>query len=168
MTRSGIKRILLEVDEERLGYAVQKRLSLHDDMSWFIQVTRDVYWCATYRELQNHGMSGPCKKPCFTNDDLENALDQVFSVRGKAFREQDLEMISFMSSLLHVKHDHAFPCPVALGSPLPSQRIDLFPLTKVESGCRFNAAGLPLPSISLSNLISRRPRPLVVIAGSWT
>jgi len=90
------------------------------DQAWIIKVTHDLYVRVLRGEMGLYGI------------DLHDALEQVFTVRGSAIRDDDKEMQEFLAKLIHVKYDRARPCPLKVGSSLP--KIPLYMLRRRDEG----------------------------------
>jgi len=89
----------------------------------------------------------------YEGEDLDNALDQVYSARWR-FRK-DEEMNQFFNTLIHVQMDFTADGPIQVGSPMVS-----VPVHDLEGN-----------EIQLSSFYEKAHqtfRPLVIFAGSWT
>ena len=176
LSSASVCRILTRVDHDRLGYLAQKRYSKRDDMDWFIQVTTDLYRYAVKRELivsaaEKRTVSGA--GAAVTQDDVQNGLNQVLTVRWRAQTAGDKKMLEFLSTLLHVKHDHAFPCPITVGAPVPGPLL-LHTLPNYQPSNQHTLTGAvsTQATTTLATLVLSAEKAgkscLVVLAGSWT
>ena len=186
LSLDALRRVLSKVDRDRIGYLAQKRYSKRDNMAWFIQVTTDLYRQAIYRELviaasqksSSWERFGARTGANVTQREVETGLKQVLSVRWWAKKTDDTAMLSFLSTLLHVKHDHAFPCPITIGAPVPGPLLLRFLPGHRPSQHAFatqrvcNTDDNKATTTTLATLVSCSAKAgkscLVVLAGSWT
>ena len=181
LSSTALRRVLAKVDQDRKEYLAQKRYSKRDNMSWFIQVTTDLYRQAVKRELiiaASEKNSSAAKTGIgVTQREVEIGLNQVLTVRWRAQTTGDAEMLSFLSTLVHVKHDHAFPCPVAVGARVPGPLLlhalpghwpsqHAFATQRARDTVANKAATTTLAT--LASCSERAGKCLVVLAGSWT
>eukprot|EP01052_Picozoa_sp_SAG31_P026333 SAG31_NODE_2379_length_5836_cov_4.527453_9_plen_177_part_00 len=171
LSQAALKRVLAAVDASRVAPHAQRLYSQRDDMAWFAAVTDELYRTALGRELLQHGfrdMDGSAVGGCCRQDPrfepvAERGLSQVYSIRAVVQASDDTEMQKFLSTLLHVRLDRAFSCPLSIGSVLPA-----------ELGCHtLNAIDQPQSLVQmLSRVETKREgcsaRACVVIAGSWS
>lgn len=154
--------MLRSVDRQRLGVAAQNLYSQRDDLRWFISVTDELYRGAVRSELSRLGDGHLCIEcrnappACRKEFRAECALQQVYTCRAEADIDGDTSFADFLQSLVHVRHDKAFPCPVTIGSDVPGD-LELFPLD-VEAGA----------TTSLNRLVHGAGMPVVLITGSWS
>ena len=113
-------RVLRSVDAQRVAPHVQALYSRHDKLAWFETVTDQLYRAAVARELLCSGGDGdggggggggvgPVAPP---PEEAEAALEQVYGCRAYAEEAADAELQAVLRTLVHVRHDHAFECPV--------------------------------------------------------
>ena len=180
LSSASVCRILTRVDHDRVGYLAQKRYSKRDDMDWFIQVTTDLYRYAVKGELivsaaekRKKGSAVSGAGAAVTQDDVQNGLNQVLTVRWRAQTAGDKKMLEFLSTLLHVKHDHAFPCPITVGAPVPGPLL-LHKLPNYQPSNQHTLVGAvsTQATTTLATLVLSAEKAgkscLVVLAGSWT
>ena len=105
--------------------------------------------------------------------DVQNGLNQVLTVRWRAQTAGDKKMLEFLSTLLHVKHDHAFPCPITVGAPVPGPLL-LHKLPNYQPSNQHTLVGAvsTQATTTLATLVLSAEKAgkscLVVLAGSWT
>lgn len=152
-------RVLKRVDTERVDAAAQKELSKQDSMEWFISVTLQMYRRATIHELRKSNVLGTDIDDDNFEIAVSRALRQVFSIRswvGKSSRSESLQ--KFLSTLLHVKYDFAYPCPVPVGTPI----LSTCSLVSLERLSEKTSLRKLMVTSSLHNRVT------VVVSGSWS
>ena len=115
-------RLLKRVDTQRRGAHVQALYSQRDDMRWFASVTDQLYRAAVVSEVERV-CEGVCEPAV-----AEAALQQVYGARWSAEAAGDAELQAVLGTLVHVRYDRAFECPVAEGALIP-QRLRLYALS---------------------------------------
>mmetsp|Transcript_18550 Transcript_18550/g.35005 ORF Transcript_18550/g.35005 Transcript_18550/m.35005 type:complete len:140 (-) Transcript_18550:608-1027(-) len=137
--------ILAKVDSLRVSDAYQKLYSRQDSQEYFNLVTEELY----HQVLT--AITG------FRGHKAAVALEELQSIRAKAHKEGDAKLQSFLSKLIHVRYDQAWPCPLSLNDKMPP-----IPVHFLHSDGTVEALDLAQ--------YSRRAGTgaLVLFAGSWT
>lgn len=136
--KAEMKEILKRCNELRFEQHTQDLYSQRDDPAWSAVVTENFHRDV----LREHG---------FVDEDIEDALMQVFSCRWKYRKDPDMQ--EFFKTLIHVQFDLTGDGPIQVGDDVPDCK--LYDLNGKET--------------TLHTFIDEAsPQPLVVFAGSWT
>lgn len=194
LSRETLVRVLRSVDAQRSAPHAQTLYSRHDKLSWFETVTDQLYRNAIAHELRSEGGAGAPPPEV-----AEAAVEQVYGCRAFAAATADAELQAVLRTLVHVKHDHAFECPVRPCAMGDSARGDSSVVGSEGGSDGLVPAGLRLYPIEsdgaftggdsggggvvlLDELVHDgadlrgdgvgchgcRPRPTVLLAGSWS
>lgn len=142
--KQTLTRILRRVDEQRLDAAVQELYNQQDDLGHFARVTEQLYRTA----IGDEGV-----------EDVDKALECVFSVRSSWQQKYDEEMQAVLQDLIHVKYDLT-----------PPEREDISPSRDQPLGVPESLLLHDLDSEDVTSLASMCSglKPLVLLAGSWS